>query len=179
MEPELVKLVWDLGVNYKFRLGEVLDIINGKTTIVDVIVSRIYKLIRIEEKYSDESIDIEKESESEILTEEQIKKYLSENETELIKILEQTKKELNEKGCADSITTYIDETVNIINRAKEIINKYEGDKVKKYKCLASELIIPEELFYKADEKIKKREILSEPIISEELFYKVKKKIEKQ
>ena len=113
--PEYVTAIFDLNVGYHFNQDEIA-LIRQDETITSILAKRISRILK----------DEKNPPSSEIL-----ENNLKENKSEVIRILEEYKEELSgDKYTIDKIN----ETIDMIEKLQEIINKYEGkfSKTKRY-----------------------------------------------
>lgn len=127
-DEKIVKSVYDLFGNYKFKTGEIAFILNGNS-IETVVENRIFEVMIVAEKYKidyDEDKDSEEELEKNVLSRENIKNYLSTNKQKIIEIFENYKTDLKEKKYVEDILKDIEEVLYIIDKMEEIKEKYNG-----------------------------------------------------
>lgn len=132
-EGDVVKAIYDFGGKYELDSNEIAQILNGKS-IEEILVDRIYKVIKVAQKYIMD-YDSEEELEKNIPTEVEIEKFLFESKNNTIQLIEKYKEQLINNEYAKDVLEDIEKTIFIIGKTEEISKLYDSikDKTKKAK----------------------------------------------
>lgn len=149
-EPDVVGAIYDFYGKYELEKNEIARILNGKS-IEEILVERIYSVIRVAQKYImdyDEDYDSEEELEKNIPTKEEIKKTLSESETYTIQLIEKYKRQLINNEYAQDVLKNMEKTIFIIGKTEEISKLYDSvkEKIAKKNRYDSNKILKNELY---------------------------------
>lgn len=170
-KPKIVKAIFDLYGEYKFRTDEIAEILNNES-IYRVLSNRI--CIIIEDIINlEENPNIEK-----IPNASDIEEDLKGNKQNVIEYIKQYKDELD-INKNEYIREELDRVLSIIEKLEEIIDKYDGnfdplEDKRPYKIHHVKTYLD---VLKNKSKPMSESITHEAIIDEELFNKVQKKIE--
>ena len=164
-DNETIVALYDLFGNYCFKIDEITKILNGKS-IYSVIANKacnlLIKIKDANEEYDDEygfGIELDEN----FFEKDEIEKDLIKNKKKIINLILSYKNELKDN---DDLIKDIDIVLNIIEKLEELIDKYgnkfkeKDKKVNAYSIIkkidkVDEKIVPDNLFYKVQEKLNK------------------------
>jgi len=149
-DEDVVKVIYDFYGKYELEKDEIARILNGEP-IEEILVDRIYSVIRVAQKYImdyDEEHDSEEELERNIPTKDEIEKILSENKNNTIQLIEKYKEQLLNNEYAEGALKDIEKIIFIIGNIEEISILYDSvkDKIAKNNRYDSNKILKNELY---------------------------------